>query len=62
MLANTMELEQEDVLKAVNMYTQALTLLDQYDHQVIVKPQHFMNRLDIGQRRRCDYDSSRICR
>ena len=39
MLANTMELEQEDVLKAVNMYTQALTLLDQYDHQVIVKPQ-----------------------
>lgn len=39
MLANTMALEQEDVLKAVNMYTQALTLLDQYDHQVIVKPQ-----------------------
>ena len=38
MLANTMELEQEDVLKAVNMYTQALTLLDQYDHQSIVKP------------------------
>ncbi len=39
MLANTMELEQEDVLKAVNMYTQALTLLDQYDHQSIVKPE-----------------------
>ena len=37
MLANTMELEQEDVLKAVNMYTQALTLLDQYDHQSIVR-------------------------
>ena len=32
MLANTMDIEQEDVLKAVNMYTQALTLLDQYDH------------------------------
>ena len=39
MLANTMELEQEEVLKAVNMYTQALTLLDQYDHQSIVKPE-----------------------
>ena len=39
MLANSMELEQEDVLKAVNMYTQALTLLDQYDHQSIVKPE-----------------------
>ncbi len=39
MLADTMELEQEDVLKAVNMYTQALTLLDQYDHQSIVKPE-----------------------
>ena len=39
MLANTMDIEQEDVLKAVNMYTQALTLLDQYDHQSIVKPE-----------------------
>ncbi len=39
MLADTMELEQEDVLKAVNIYTQALTLLDQYDHQSIVKPE-----------------------
>jgi hypothetical protein len=39
MLANTMDIEQEDVLKAVNMYTQALTLLDQYDHQSVVKPE-----------------------
>ncbi|MCR5324450.1 MAG: virulence RhuM family protein [Lachnospiraceae bacterium] len=39
MLANTMEIEQEDVLKAVSMYTQALQLLDQYDHQALEKPE-----------------------
>ena len=39
MLANTMDVEQDDVLKAVNMYTQALQLLDRYDHQSLTKPE-----------------------
>ncbi len=38
MLANTMEVEHGEVLKAVNMYTQALQLLDRYDHQSLIKP------------------------
>ena len=38
MLADTLELEQKDVLTAVEQYTQALLLLDQYDHQSIEKP------------------------
>ena len=38
MLANTLELEEKDVLCAVNEYTDALLLLDQYDHQALVKP------------------------
>ena len=29
----------DDLLKAVNLYTQALTLLDQYDHQSLEKPE-----------------------
>jgi prophage maintenance system killer protein len=37
-LADTLELEQKDVLTAVAQYTQALLLLDQYDHQSIEKP------------------------
>lgn len=36
--ANTLNVEQDDVLKAVNLYTNALSLLDQYDHQSLVKP------------------------
>ncbi len=39
MLANTMDIEQDEVLKAVNLYTQALQLLDQYDHQTLAKPE-----------------------
>lgn len=39
MLAGSLELEQRDVLAAVNQYTQALLLLDQYDHQTIEKPE-----------------------
>lgn len=39
MLANTMEVESEEVLKAVNLYTEALQLLDQYDHQSLEKPE-----------------------
>lgn len=38
MLANTLELEEKDVLCAVNECTDALLLLDQYDHQALVKP------------------------
>ena len=38
MLADALNVEEKDVLKAVNLYTDALTLLDQYDHQAIAKP------------------------
>ena len=39
MLSSALEIEGEDVLQAVNQYTQALTLLDQYDHQSLTKPE-----------------------
>ncbi|MBQ8085759.1 MAG: virulence RhuM family protein [Lachnospiraceae bacterium] len=39
MLACALDVEESDVLKAVNQYTEALILLDQYDHQVIDKPE-----------------------
>ena len=39
MLADTLEIEQKEVLQAVSLYTDALVLLDQYDHQSIVKPE-----------------------
>ena len=39
MLASTLEVEEIDVLKAVNLYTEALMLLDQYDHQSLNKPE-----------------------
>lgn len=35
MLACTLEVEEEDILKAVSLYTEALTLLDQNDHQTL---------------------------
>jgi len=38
MLANALEIEEQDILYAVEQYTQALLLLDQYDHQTLVKP------------------------
>lgn len=38
MLANTLDVEEIDVLRAVNEYTEALLLLDQYDHQKLTKP------------------------
>lgn len=37
-IANTLEFEEAEVLKAVNLYTDALVLLDQYDHQSLKKP------------------------
>lgn len=38
MLACTLEVEESDTLKAVTSYTDALMLLDQYDHQSLKKP------------------------
>ena len=38
MLANALDVEEADILKAVNEYTDALLLLDQYDHQTLKKP------------------------
>ncbi len=38
MLSSILEIDGEDVLKAVTQYTKALTLLDQYDHQSLEKP------------------------
>ena len=38
MLADTLDVDQTGVLQAVKQYTQALTLLDQYDHQALDKP------------------------
>ena len=32
MLADALDIEESDVLRAVNEYTEALLLLDQYDH------------------------------
>lgn len=39
MLASTLDIEEADVLRAVNLYTNALELLDQYDHQSLEKPE-----------------------
>ena len=38
MLADALDIEESDVLRAVNEYTDALLLLDQYDHQALCKP------------------------
>ena len=38
MLANALDVEEADILKAVNEYTDALLVLDQYDHQALKKP------------------------
>ena len=38
MLANALDVEESDILKAVNEYTDALLLLDQYDHQTLKQP------------------------
>ena len=37
MLAGVLDIEEQDVLRAVNEYTDALLLLDQYDHQALCK-------------------------
>ena len=38
MLADALDIEENDVLRAVNEYTDALLLLDQYDYQELCKP------------------------
>ena len=38
-IANTLDIEEAEVLRAVNLYTEALVLLDQYDHQSLSKPE-----------------------
>ena len=38
MLADTLDTEEKDVLRAVKEYTNALIFLDQYDHQALRKP------------------------
>lgn len=38
MLSSTLELDNKEVLKAVNHYTNALEMLDDYDHQSLNKP------------------------
>lgn len=39
MLACTLDVEESDVLKAVSSYTDALMILDKYDHQSLEKPE-----------------------
>ena len=39
MLSSVLEIDGSEVLQAVNQYTSALTLLDQYDHQSLEKPE-----------------------
>lgn len=39
MLAHALDLDTKDVLKVVNEYSKALSLLDDYDHQSVVKPE-----------------------
>ena len=38
MIADALDIEEADVLRAVNKYTEALLLLDKYDHQALEKP------------------------
>ncbi len=38
MLASALNIEEDDVLRAINLYTDGLTLLDDYDHQKLTKP------------------------
>ena len=38
MLASTLKVDEAEVLQAVSQYTQALSLLDNYDHQALKKP------------------------
>lgn len=37
-ISSTLELDSNEIIKAVNQYTNALELLDSYDHQTLKKP------------------------
>lgn len=37
MIADALDIEESDVLRAVNEYTDALLLYNQYDHQALCK-------------------------
>ena len=39
MLVDALDIEEKNVLRAINEYTDALILLDQYDHQALSKPE-----------------------
>ena len=39
MIADALDIEEKDVLRTVNEYTDTLILLDQYDHQALSKPE-----------------------
>ena len=39
MLADALDVEESEILQAVNQYPDALLLLDQYDHQVVPRPE-----------------------
>ena len=38
-LSSVLEIDGDEVLQAVNQYTRALSLLDQYDHQSLSRPE-----------------------
>ena len=38
MIADALDIEEAEVIRAVNEYTEALLLLDKYDHQALEKP------------------------
>ena len=54
MLANALEIEENDVLRAVNMYTEALSLLDDYDHQSLKRPKGSKPTYVITYKRCCE--------
>ena len=54
MLADALDVEEKDVLKAVNMYTEALSLLDDYDHQSLKRPKGSKPIYVISYKRCCE--------
>ena len=38
MLAHSLNLDENELVNVINEYTKALDLLDEYDHQCLVKP------------------------
>ena len=54
MLADALDVEEKDVLKAVNMYTEALSLLDDYDHQSLKRPKGSKPTYVITYKRCCE--------